>query len=489
MSKRLLGIVLTLLFLLPFSQAARAEEPKEVARNIRVLLEKSYEGIKSGDRDKAKALATEAYFFEFEGKGLETALGARSAERMAEIEEHFVRLIDEIDSGKDKEEIRKSIDELSEKIRLSVDYLEKGREGGNLSLLVNSLIIILREGFEAILILSALAAYLVKTGNGEKVRVIYAGAGAALFASLVAAVVFQLFFHSFTGSKAAMEGVTLLLATAVLFYVSYWLVSNVRVVRWQRFIKSKVEGAAGQGSVYTLGFAAFLAVFREGAETVLFYQALYSGADGGGAYILGGFAIGAVALVGVFMALKYGSLKVPIGPFFAVTSTLLYYLAFTFAGKGILELQEAGWLSNTPVRVIPSVSFLGIYPSWEGVSIQSLMLLAMAVAVVYSFLVKPRREREKRLKEIFHIAGDISGLHDTLEHIKAHTLLCQKLSNEREGEEIEEIKGHLKEIDSKTHEVLEHLKKFEDALKDAFEDMEETIRRENRPIERLPRKT
>ncbi len=105
------------------------------------------------------------------------------------------------------------------------------------------------------------------------------------------------------------------------------------------------------------------------------------------------------------------------------------------------------------------------------------MVLAMLVAVVWSFLLKPYLEREKRLREIVHIASDITGLHDTLQHITQHAMLCHELSSEREGAEVEEIRGHLKEIDSKAHEVMDHLNKLETALSDVFEDMELSLKK------------
>ena len=466
-----------ILFLLA-SGVMAGQGPAEIAKEINVKLESSYKSYEAGDKEKARADAQEAYFFKFEGEGLEKAIEARSPARMAVVEALFVKVIDEIESGSPPATVRATIDELTGKLHFEIIALEKAKGQGSLALLINALIIILREGFEAILIISALSAYLVKIGRAEQVRTIYAGGAVALMASAVIAVLFHLFFSASGVSRSALEGGTLILATVVLFYVSYWLISKVHVVKWQRYIKSRVDGALGKGSVYTLGFAAFLAVFREGAETVLFYQALYSSAGGGAGYILGGFVLGVLLLTIIFFALRYGAVKIPLAPFFAVTSTLLYYLAFTFAGKGILELQEAGWVSATPVKIIPAVSLLGIYPSWEGISVQFLLILAMLIAVVYSFLLKPYMERGERLKEIVHIASDISGLHDTLEHIKQHAILCQELSSETEGKEVEEIRGHLREIDSKAHEVMGHLNKLQAALSDIFEDIEHSLKKE-----------
>lgn len=475
---RFLILLPLILCFFPFVSSARAgEDPSGIEKEIHSNLENSYRSYAAGDKDSALTSAQQAYNINFEGEGLESAIAARSPAKMAEIENLFVKITEEIGSGSPPQAVRADIDELYGKLNLQVLTLGQEEGQGGIALLINALIVILREGFEAILIISALSAYLVKIGRKEQVRTIYAGSGIALAASLVVAVLFHLFFSASGVSKSTLEGVTLMTATVVLFYVSYWLIGKVHVVKWQKYIKSKVDGALDAGNVYTLGFAAFLAVFREGAETVLFYQALYSSAGGGASYILGGFSIGVVILTGIFLAFRYGAVKIPLAPFFAVTSTLLYYLAFTFAGKGVLELQEAGLVSTTPVKIIPAVSFIGLYPSLEGISVQLLMVLAMLVAVVWSFLLKPYLEREKRLREIVHIASDITGLHDTLQHITQHAMLCHELSSEREGAEVEEIRGHLKEIDSKAHEVMDHLNKLETALSDVFEDMELSLKK------------
>ena len=190
----------------------------------------------------------------------------------------------------------------------------------------------------------------------------------------------------------------MLFATAVLFYVSYWLISKMEVSRWQQYVKSKVDSSIGRGSVIALGFAAFLAVYREGAETILFYQALYSSADSHSAVTLG-FAAGTLPLVALFFLVKYGSVRIPIAPFFAVTSALLYYLAFTFAGKGVLELQEAEWVSSSHIEGLPAIAFFGIYPTWEGILLQSVLAAALIIAVVYSFVLRPYRDKWRTLNK------------------------------------------------------------------------------------------
>ncbi len=474
--KRLIVPFLVLL-LLPLPSFSQPLPYQGEIEKIEKLLNEALETYRAGDPKKAKALVSEAYFDVFEASGMEARVGARSSAMKTELESLFGRIVGLMGSGAPPEEVEGVITTLGSRLRDASREIAK-RQESPLSLLFNSFIIIVREGFEAILVISALAAYLVKIGRPEKVKTVYGGAGLALIASLALAIILQ-FFFSVTGTgKEALEGITMLIATGVLFYVSYWLISKAQVVKWQRYIKSMVEGSLSKGSVYTLALASFLAVFREGAETVLFYQALYSSANGGILHIAGGFLAGSLVLAAIFLVMRYGSVRIPIGPFFAITSTLLYYLAFVFAGKGIMELQEAGWIPVTPVKWVPTIGVLGIYPTLEGLSLQAILLLALLVALLYTLLIRPYRERGERLKEVLHIVKDLDHVHSTLEHIRHHARTCQELYPEERGNrEMEEIRAHLREIDSSVHELMDHMKDLERSLTDIFGDLEKGLRR------------
>ena len=165
-------------------------------------------------------------------------------------------------------------------------------------------------------------------------------------------------------------------------------------------------------------------------------------------------------------------MKIPIGPFFAVTSTLLYYLAFTFAGKGVLELQQAEWVSSSAIDGFPTIGLLGIYPTWEGILFQGLLILALIAALVYSFILKPRREKKAVTKDISHIEMDIKILHEILDDVSKHAMICHGLTSGVAGSEVDEIRNHLVDIDSRVHEVMGHLTKLEKGLEDVFSEME-----------------
>ncbi|MEE9208519.1 MAG: FTR1 family protein, partial [Gemmatimonadota bacterium] len=249
--------------------------------------------------------------------------------------------------------------------------------------------IILREGFEAILIIGAVIAFLVKTGNASRRRDIRFGVLAALAASVVTALALEGLFRAVPASQELLEGITLLIAVLVLFSVSYWLVSKLDQRRWNEFLHTRMNSALKNGSGLALGGVAFLAVYREGFETVLFYKALMGFGHNSFVPIAGGFLVGCASLAVIYYLFMRFGLRVPMKPFFVLTSGILYYMAFVFAGKGVHELQEAGALGFTPVDGAPGLPVLGIYPTVETMAIQAVLLLALLVALAIAF--RPRR--------------------------------------------------------------------------------------------------
>ena len=250
------------------------------------------------------------------------------------------------------------------------------------ALFVQSATIILREGFEVVLIIGALLGYALKSGSPRMQRPILLGTAAGIVCSLVTAYILLRLLHGGSAAAAeAIEGVTLLLAAVVLFWVSYWLISKSEAARWQRFIQGKVQAAVSSGSLLTLVGAAFLAVYREGVETVLFYRALFGSAAGDHDAVIGGLALGSGLLVLVYLAFRRFGMRMPLRQFFLGTSILLYVMAFTFAGRGIAELQGAGWIAVTPVNWMPRIAVLGISPTVETLLAQSVLLALVVLAV------------------------------------------------------------------------------------------------------------
>ena len=248
--------------------------------------------------------------------------------------------------------------------------------------------IIVREGLEAILVIAAIIAYLIKSGNGRSLRNVYIGAVCGVAASFAAAAVLAWAKSAFASAGMAqevIEGITALIAVCVLFYVSNWMISKAEAASWSRYIDGKVQSSVEQGSAFALAFTAFLSVFREGAEVVLFYQPMLS--EGNAGMVWAGFGAGCVLLVFVYLAITKLSIKLPIKVFFTATSILMAVMCVAFLGSGIKELAEGNVFDlvyNVPgIPENDVIQIFGIYPYLETLVPQ----LILAIILLVTFMI------------------------------------------------------------------------------------------------------
>ncbi len=253
------------------------------------------------------------------------------------------------------------------------------------SALIQSLVIILREGTEAMLIVGAIIAYLRVSKNEKFTRTVYAGAALAIVASIATAVLFDSVFFFGKEQQELLEGITLLLAATVLLFVTNWMLGKAEAIRWQKYIKEKAGQAISHKNSLALGAVSFFAVYREGFETVLFFKALLFQTNNPDQTLFG-IGIGLVMLsVPFYGIIKLGT-KIPVKPFFLSTSLLLFVFAFSFAGSGVHELQEAGIASETAAGFIPEIAILGIMPTLETTAVQALVLaFGLAMGYIHIF--------------------------------------------------------------------------------------------------------
>jgi len=346
------------------------------------LLEQSLTAARNGRASEAADRAFDAYIA-FEP--IETPARARNPGVVSTMERLFADFKGAIrgDDIHGAERARDAIEINMERV------LDLTRPTGSASeAFLQSLVIILREGFEAILVVGAVVAFLLKTGHRERLRSIWMGIILALLASGLTAVVLRTVLSAIPASQEIIEGLTLLVAVAVLFSVSYWLISRVEAAKWQQFIREKVNNALEHGGGRALAFVAFLAVYREGAETALFYQALFNE----GSHVVLPISLGIVAgfagLAVIFTLFYRFGVRIPLRPFFSVTSVLLYYMAFVFTGKGIKELQEGNAVPITTIHGFPTVEALGLYPTWQTLLAQMVLLALFVFAVAKTFWPK-----------------------------------------------------------------------------------------------------
>ena len=368
-------------------QAATRPASAEVFVAVRLQLDSAHALALAGRSEEARAMAMDAYIT-FEQ--VERQLRVKDPALTMRLEEAFSSLRTRTGTGATPAQLTEIRQDLARSLERAERTIVDHNSAPNV--LAQSFIILVREGLEAILVIGALMAFLVKTGNAHRKRDINLGVGAAIVMSLLTALALETVFVLSRSSQEGLEGGVMMAAMATLFYVSYWLVSKMEVAKWNRFVKSKVEKALSRKSALALASVAFLAVYREGFETVLFYKALaVSGGAGSWVPVLAGIAVGAVVLAGVYLAIHRFGVRLPLKPLFGVTSALLYYMAFVFAGKGVAELQESGLVPLTPVGWGPRVPSMGIYPTVESLGLQGVLILFAVLALVWTFLIEPSR--------------------------------------------------------------------------------------------------
>ncbi|KWW09538.1 iron permease [Pasteurella multocida] len=357
---------------------------QKVTNEINQRIQQAMNLYQQGEQKKAMLAVQDTYFDVFESSGMENKIGARDSNMKAELEGYFTRLVSLIKANASSDQLQQQANQLAQGLSKSVEMLQGGKQS-HWSMFLYSLLIILREGLEALLIVAAIVTYLIKNQHQDKLPVIRQSVYVALIASLITAVIFQFVFANAGASRELLEGFTMMIAVVMLFMMSYWLLSKVEAQNWQRYLEGKLSSALTTGSLIGLWLTSFLAVYREGAETVLFYYALVADATSAVSYLclFAGLVVGIVILTTCYLIMRYTVVKLPLKPFFMFTGTFMYLLAFVFAGKSVLELIEGKLFEPTLIVGAPEISWLGIYPYLETLIPQVILLIAALFALFY----------------------------------------------------------------------------------------------------------
>ncbi len=409
--------------------AAKYESWYEAASLVKELLDTAYMGYLDKDFEAATDNVNTAFYTVYEESGLShkiyTDLSLKDRQKM---DAHFTALRSLISSASEKYQknkyrtstdsakndvlkMAKALDAKEEEARaiaaeaaaeaLAAQMEEESAAQSDPRLLtfLGAFGIIVREGLEAILVIAGMIAYLVKSGNQKTLKNVYIGSVLGIVMSFVAAWFLSWLKRVWTGagqSQEVIEGITALIAVCVLFYVSNWMISKAEAASWSRYIDDKVQSSVETGSSFALAFTAFLSVFREGAEVVLFYQPMLN--EGNPSMVWVGFATGCVLLVFVYLAITKLSIRLPIKVFFTATSILMAVMCVSFLGGGIKELAEGNVFDLTMnVPAIPEndvIQIFGIYPWLETLVPQ----LILGIVLLVTFLVAHYRGKMDALR-------------------------------------------------------------------------------------------
>jgi len=246
-----------------------------------------------------------------------------------------------------------------------------------------SFIILAREGVEAILVLAAIMASLIKTGRRDAMKYIHIGWIGAIALGIFTWWLAENLISISGASRELTEGTAALVAAVILVYVGFWLHNASHSKRWKQFVEHKVSSAMEGRTLWMLALVSFLAVYREMFETVLFYQAMWLQVDAGSEHSFFMGIIAAIVLLIVITFLIYrAGVRLPIRQFFQINAVLLFLMAVIFSGQGIARLQEVGMVNTTPFN-FPHIEMLGIYPTEQTLGLQVLVLLIGVVLMMY----------------------------------------------------------------------------------------------------------
>jgi high-affinity iron transporter len=380
----------------PAAAATSREDAIEEVQNVRISVDLTLSLIKQGRSEEAFTAAANGYLNHFEL--VEIPLRIIDNDLTIDTEGRFADIRQLIRNHAPVERVR---DELVA-LRGALDSIERKltATGAAAPALIfgQSFLIIFREGFEVVLLVSILLGYLEAARSTSFIRPILIGIGLACVATILTVIVLRLVFESLPFSIEVLEGITAMIAVVMLFYVSFWLVARMEHKRWMEFVRARLWSAVSIGSTFSLIMVGFTAVYREGFETALFYQALWSFGAGLGIWVLAGLFAGLIALTAVALVMFRLGRRVPIKRFMNVAVACVMLTSVTFLGNAVHALQAGDLIAYHRLDSWPRIPIFlsqvtGYWPTLQSVVAQLVLLVVYIVGALYAFVLRPRRQR------------------------------------------------------------------------------------------------
>jgi len=383
----------------PMGSASEGEK-QSVRDEIDIIREKLMAAeifYELGDTQAAYASARSAYLDSYEY--VEIPLRAIAPDFTFEVEYQFATLRNQINDGASIEDISTTIISLERSLDESERLVSGTGTIAPMIAFISSFSIIFREGLEAVLILGAIITYLEASRNHKFKKYVHYGIGLAIGATAVTWVIASYIIEISGANRELIEAIAALSATAVLFYVSFWILNKIEHKRWMEFVKAKVFQASAAGGTSVFIMLSFFTVYREGFETVLFYQAMFSFAKYMEFYVGLGFILGIVSLLGIYFGFRKLGKRLPLRALFGLTMGIGAYLSIAFLGNAIREFQVLDFIPYTsmlgtiPRLDINVATMTGIYPTLETTVGQIVLLAVYLVASLYVLVLRPKRQK------------------------------------------------------------------------------------------------
>ena len=365
--------------------------------SLRIKLVELLQKYKEGENDEALMAARSAYLDSYER--IEVPLRPINPDYTLDMEIKFAELRNLILQHQPYPRVEAKVVE----IRSGLDESERLVTGtGTLApslAFSTSFSIIFREGLESALIIGAILTYLEASRNSHYKKHVYLGIVIAIIATVITWFIAQFVIDITGASKELIEAIAGIFAVAVLFWVSFWILNKVETKKWIEFVKAKVWQATTTGSVMVFAMLSFFTVYREGFETVLFYQAMFSFAKNMETFVFLGLVLGLAVIISVVFIIRRLGKKLPLRVLFGLTMAIGAYMSIAFIGNAIREFQEIGYISTTHLfGIIPRLeinlaTMTGIHPTLETTIAQILLLAVYLVGCLYILIMQPRRKK------------------------------------------------------------------------------------------------
>jgi high-affinity iron transporter len=392
-------VALLALTLVPAGASAQSFSKEDAIKELnksRDEIERSVELYRDGKQDEAYTAARNAYLDHFEY--VEIPLRVQDEAMTLRLEEDYANLRNEMEAGAPVHEV----EEIAGELRGGLDEVERELAalgiGAPLLAALLSFVLLFREGLEAVLVVAAILGYLEASRNRQYRGSVLKGVGAAVVATALTFAAMTVLLDVAPVQREILEAGTTLLAAAVLFYVSFWLISRLDHRRWMEFVNAKVWAAATTGATLALAGVGFTAVYREGFETALMYQALFNMTEGLTGWVVIGAAAAAGALTAVAFAIFRLGRKLPVRTFLTIAVVMVMALSVAFVGNAARELQQAAILHVTFLEGFPRLPIFladltGIHPTLQSLVAQAVLAAVYIAGAAWMFAIMPARER------------------------------------------------------------------------------------------------
>lgn len=354
--------------------AGKQSDAKTSNQDVTVLNEYLDEAIRNIKNNKLSKTKQDLQSFIVAWPNVENEIGTRNGELYTKIEQKIPQYVGQINES-NKDDIQAELETLNQEIKSTIS--KAGYTFWDAAL------ILLREGVEALLIIMALLTVTRKTEQTKASKWIMSGSLLGIILSIALAFIFKAIFENLGSTRELTEGIVGICSVILMVIVGAWLHSKSSLESWEKFINKNMDKAMSTGSLLTFGLVAFLSVFREGAETIIFYLGIVGKISTW--YLILGILVAVFILILIAVFFNQITKWIPIHRLFFIMSLFIFLLAFKILGVSVHTLQILNILPQHTINHLPFIDLIGLYPTYETVIPQ---LILIVIVMIYYMMSK-----------------------------------------------------------------------------------------------------